>query len=59
MFLFFLSCSSQILAGPSGPSPAPQKGKEAADSENLEVWKASKSAANAFAESVFLTRKLR
>uniref|UniRef100_A0A8C4GNG8 Phosphatidylinositol 3-kinase catalytic subunit type 3 n=1 Tax=Dicentrarchus labrax TaxID=13489 RepID=A0A8C4GNG8_DICLA len=28
--------SSQILSGTSGPSPAPQKGKEGADSENLE-----------------------
>lgn len=30
-------CSSQILSGTSGPSAAPQKGKEGADSENLEV----------------------
>lgn len=29
--------SSQILSGTSGPSTVPQKGKDGADSENMEV----------------------
>lgn len=36
-FSCYCLCSSQILCGTSGPSTAPQKGKEGADSENLEV----------------------